>query len=335
MARTLRISKAHGKDFDDIEDVDQLLADINSSSIPEEPPELENHIVGGNEDKPVPIYDVRKATNPPPNSKYVQVRAKGKRNIIIKELDIDIIPPTSEKFKDPDHTGSKVVVIGKPGTGKSNLIRSVAYEKSDIIPVAQVYSGTEDSNHAYANYIPNVYIFNKFSQSNYLEFVKRQKLAKKYLNNPWGLNIWDDITEDERIFNLPIVKGTYKNGRHWKMLHICALQYCLDMRPVIRTNIDGTFLLRETIKRNRQVLFQNYASAIDDYGDFCDIMDTITNDFTSLYIHNRTSSNDADDVLFYYKARNDIPANFKFGCSEIWMANAERYNEMYVDPIEI
>ena len=37
--------------------------------------------------------------------------------LTIKELNVDMIPPVTAKMDDPDHGGSKIVVIGKPGTG--------------------------------------------------------------------------------------------------------------------------------------------------------------------------------------------------------------------------
>lgn len=220
-------------------------------------------------------------------------------------------------------------------TGKSSLIRSLLYEKSEIFPCCQVYSGTEDSNHSYAKFIPSTFIHNKFDEQCYKQFIIRQKTSRKYISNPWCVCVWDDITEDNKIFNTPIVSGTYKNGRHWKMLHLLSLQYALDIKPVIRTNIDGAFLLRETNKRNRKVLYENYASAIDDYSDFCSIFDQVTNDYTSLYIHNRSQSNKFEDCVFWYKARQDIPPNFKFGCREFWQFHDERYNPLYIDPITV
>lgn len=220
-------------------------------------------------------------------------------------------------------------------TGKSRMIKSIMWEKSDFIPIAQVYSGTEDANHSYSSFCPSTFVINGFKVPIYMDFIRRQKIAKQYLDNPWAFCIWDDLCEDERIFNLPIVKGTYKNARHWKLFHILSLQYALDIKPVIRTSIDGSFILRETNKRNRKTLFENFSSAIDDFTDFCTILDVVTNDYTALYIHNRVQSNALDKCVYYYKARDDMPEDFKFGCKEMWMFHDERYNPNYVDPIEV
>ena len=40
-----------------------------------------------------------------------------RRNIRIKELNPDLIPPSTANFKNPSQGGSKIVGIGKPGTG--------------------------------------------------------------------------------------------------------------------------------------------------------------------------------------------------------------------------
>ena len=232
----------------------------------------------------------------------------------ISELNLEQILPNSENFEDRDQGGSKIVVIGKPGTGKTTLITDLLYHKKHIYPTALVVSGTEDSNGHYSKIFPSSFVHSKVSNDIIENFINRQKLAKQTLPNPWSILLLDDCTDDPKIFNDPLYQGIFKNGRHWKMLFILSLQYCMDVKPVIRTNVDGCFILRETNLKNRKSLWENYAGVIPDFAQFCEIMDQITDDYTALYINNTGKSNKIEDCVFYYKA--SFNGMFKFGCNE-------------------
>lgn len=250
----------------------------------------------------------------------------------IKELDLNIINPTTENFNISSQGGSKTVVIGKPGTGKTTLIASLLYSKKHIFPTGIVMSGSEDSNHYYSSIFPKCFVFNSYKEEVVESFVKRQKIAKNNLPNPWGVLLLDDCTDDIKVFNKPLQHALYKKGRHWKMWYILSLQYAMDVKPVIRVNVDGTFILRETSSKIRKIIWENYASIIPDFNDFCTIMDQVTGDYTALYIHNATTSNNIEDCVFYYKA-TPVPDDFKFGSSDFWKFNEERsdpdYKETY------
>ena len=252
------------------------------------------------------------------------------RIVHIKEFDINSIPP----HEVADNSGVKIVVIGKPGTGKSTIIADILASKSHIVPVAQIFSGTEDSNHFFSEKFPGVCVYNKLDLDAIENFITRQKIAKSYLPNPWAFQIIDDCTDDPKILKRPIFQSYYKLGRHWKMIHILSLQYCLDIQPNIRANIDYTFILRESSKRFRKSLWENYASAIDNLDDFCDIMDGITEDYTALVINNRIQSNKLEDCVFWYKAKKDrLPPNWKFGHPSAWQFHLTRFDPNYVDPM--
>lgn len=278
------------------------------------------------------LYDV--------NGDYSNKKKTGKNSkyffpqdgvVNIKELDPHVIRP----FTSEDKTGgSKTVVIGKPKTGKSRLISSLLYIKKHIYPVAHIQSGTEDSNEFYKKMFPDLFIYPKLNIPAIENFIKRQKYAKKHLQNPWSVLLLDDCTDDPKTLKLPIFQGIFKNGRQWDMWHILSLQYSMDVLPVIRTCVDNSFILRESSRRNRKVLWENYASAIPTLDDFNDIMDEITVDFTSLFIDNSIQSNKFEDCVYYYKANLDlIPPDFKFGCRAFWDFHEQRYDKNYIDPV--
>jgi len=215
-------------------------------------------------------------------------------------------------------------------TGKSSIISSILYAKKHLIPAGIIMSGSEDSNGFYSKMFPASFVFNEYDETQLKKFVKRQKLAKQKMNNPWAVVLCDDCTDSTKIFNTKIQQGMYKRGRHWNMLYILSLQYAMDINPAIRTNVDGVFILREPILKNRKSLYENYASVIGDFDIFCQLMDALTTDYCCLYIHNAIQTNRWQDCVFYYKA--DLPPdNFRFGCREFWKHHHDRFDPDHVN----
>jgi hypothetical protein len=253
------------------------------------------------------------------------------RTIYIKEFDMSSMPPHSID----DKHAIKICCVGRPGSGKSTLINSIMIEKS-WIPVAQIFSGTEDSNHFFSERFPGVCIYNKLDMNAIENFVTRQKIAMKYLPNPWAFQILDDVADNPAILRKPIFQAYYKLGRHWKMVHILSLQYSMDVMPQIRNCIDYTFIFKENALRFRKSLYENYASCIDSFEDFCTIMDTVCQDYACLVINNRSQSNRLEDCVFWYKAnREKIPQNYKFCHPSAWAFNASRYDENYSETFDM
>lgn len=233
----------------------------------------------------------------------------------LKELNLDMIRPNSESVK-TNIGGSKITIIGKPGSGKSVLIKALLNSKKHIIPVGTVISGSEDTNKFYSSLFPPLFVHERFNLSIIENVQKRQKFAKENLPNSWAVLVMDDCMDDVKVFNDPIMIGLMKNSRHWNLLSIFANQYVFDFKPVIRTSIDGVFIFREPNNSNRIKLYQNFASIIPSYRLFCQIMDEITTDHTCIYINNQSTSNDWRDCVFYYRA--PLVPDFAFGCDEYW-----------------
>lgn len=248
----------------------------------------------------------------------------------IKELDLDLIQPNTRTYRTPSQGGSKVFIIGKPGQGKSTLIRDILFHKCRIFPTGIVMSGTEDSNSFFGKIFPDLFVYPNYDEGVIKDFIVRQKMALKQTPNPWSILLLDDCADDTRVFRQPTQQALMKNGRHWKMLYILSLQYALDVPPVIRTLVDGTFILRETSRATRKKLWENYASCIDNFEDFCTLMDALTNDYSALYIHNAIQSNSIEDCVFWYKADpSKIPSNFRVGCDEFHAWSEQRRDPTY------
>ena len=50
----------------------------------------------------------------------------------IRELDLNLINPNNLNFSKSDQGGSKIVIIGKPGTGKTTLITRFSTRKEKL-----------------------------------------------------------------------------------------------------------------------------------------------------------------------------------------------------------
>lgn len=213
-------------------------------------------------------------------------------------------------------------------TGKSVLLKSILYAKKHIFPVGMVFSGTEDANKAFSTHFPETFVYESLDIDRLQSFIRRQKIARQHLENPWAALVIDDCTDDPRVLKDKVFGSLLKNGRHYKMLMILSLQYCMDFPKGLRPSIDGVFILREPNLANRKSLYENFGGIIGDFKTFCDYLDQITDDFTALYIHNRSTSNRVEDNVFWYKAVPP-PDEFKFGSKEYWTFHKARFDENF------
>lgn len=220
-------------------------------------------------------------------------------------------------------------------TGKSTLIENIMLYKSHICPIAQIASGTEQENGFYKRISTDTTIFDKFDMKCTENFIKRQKIARQYLPNPWALKIDDDVTDDPTVMKKPLMQGMFKRGRHWNMIYILALQYPMDIPTAIRSCVDYVFILSTNILSDRKRIYENLPfGSLLSFQDFCDILDGITEDHTALVLDNMVESNKIEDRLFYFKADpTKVPKDWKFGSQDAWDCCEERMDPNYTPSI--
>lgn len=240
-------------------------------------------------------------------------------NIQIKRFNPSVIEPNRV-----------LLFIGKRNTGKSTLVKDIMWFNKSI-PIGMIMSPTEESNSFYKSMIPDLFIYNDYDPDAVDKLIKRQRKAvKKGMKNPNAFLLLDDCMYDsKKITKDKNIRYIFMNGRHVKLMLYLTMQYCMDLSPDLRANIDYIFVLRENILANKEKIYKNFFGIFPSFDIFNQVMTKCTENFECLVLDNTSRSNDVEDVVFYYKAV--VRGNFKVGSSEFWQHHKKHYNAHYDD----
>jgi len=98
----------------------------------------------------------------------------------------------------------------------------------------------------------------------------------------------------------------------------------MDMTPMIRTNVDYVFALRDNVRQNRENLYKAFFGVFPTFDSFCQVMDATTENYECLVLDNTSKSNKITDCVFWYKA--PIRRNFRVGGAAFWQYHQRHYN---------
>ena len=106
------------------------------------------------------------------------------------------------------------------------------------------------------------------------------------------------------------------NGRHWRIFFMLTMQYCMDLPPDLRSNIDYIFVLRENIIQNQEKIYKNFFGIFPNFHIFQDVLTSCTEGYDCLVLDNTSRSNKIQDCVFWYRAKHG--RSFKIGSKELW-----------------
>lgn len=225
---------------------------------------------------------------------------------------------------DPSKIGNdKVcVVIGKRGTGKSTLVTDLLYHKRNI-PVGVVMSATEEGNHYYKQFIPDLFIYGDYSKDTIEKVIARQKKLVALNKTDPAFILLDDCMYNKSFMKDTCIRQCFMNGRHWKIFFLMTMQYCMDLSPDLRANVDYVFVLRENVIQNRERLYKAFFGVFPSFDLFNKVMTACTENFECLVLDNTSRSNKLEDCVFYYKA--PIRKGFRIGSDAMWKYHQSHY----------
>jgi len=238
----------------------------------------------------------------------------------LKKFDIKTIP-----------ADSVVLFIGKRNTGKSFLVRDLLYYHQDV-PVGTVISGTESANMSYGKMVPPLFVHDEYTAELLEKVIKRQKIIVSKMNkdveyrnvDPRAFLVLDDCLYDNKWVRDVNIRSCFMNGRHFKLFFLITMQYALGIPPNLRTNVDYVFILRENIFANRKRIYEQYAGMFPTFDIFNQVMDSCTENFECIVIHNGAKSNKLEDQVFWYKAADH--QDFRLCLDSFWEKNDNEYD---------
>jgi hypothetical protein len=145
---------------------------------------------------------------------------------------------------------------------------------------------------------------------------KEMETYRRTTIDPRAFVILDDCLYDQTWTRDKMMRLLFMNGRHWKVMLVITMQYPLGIPPILRTNIDYVFILRENYIANRRRIYENYAGMFPTFESFCQVMDQCTENYECLVINNNVKTNKLQDQVFWYKA--DGHNDFRLGSKEYW-----------------
>jgi len=219
------------------------------------------------------------------------------------------------------------IFIGKRGSGKTTLVTDILWHKRHI-PIGVVMSGTEDGNHYYKQFVPDLFIHGDFSKDTIEKILDRQKRIVSSGKETPAFLLLDDCMYDKSYMKETCIRQCFMNGRHWKLFFMLTMQYCMDLSPDLRANVDYIFVMREPVIKNRQRLYENFFGIFPTFKMFSDVFDACTENYECMVFDNTSKSNKIEDCVFYYKA--PIRKNFRIGSPAMWSYHQKMYNPKYI-----
>lgn len=245
----------------------------------------------------------------------------------------DEIDPNTGK-KRHDLINKVIVVLGPRNSGKSFLIKDIMTLINNI-PICKIVNGTEEMTGHYGSFVPSICISDEYSDEIIRNFVKRQRNIRKkqksdeqYKNTDIrNLLLLDDLAYDKSWTKQKATRFIFMNGRHAGITFIMASQEPMGMPPELRSNIDYVFICNQNNYKDRDKIYDNYVSGFKNKKEFNRILDKCTENYKVVVINKTARSNKMEDIVFWYKAREHH--NFRFGCRELWMYQAQKYDPYY------
>jgi len=276
-----------------------------------------------------------------PVAQIAQTARKGKTSTVNIPIDLDTFNPYTIGYTNGvlDLKKNPVCLfIGRRGVGKTFCMECILWYVR-YLPEAVVFAATEDGNGTWGRHFPDSFILTKFNDTHL------QKVYDRQVERNWDrtiamkrgvpdkdlpplkrmlLILEDQGYQGRSLFEKPIVREILMNGRHFGITLFVTLQYCRDIGPGARDQVDYVFAMLDKKVLNRKKLYDDWFGVFPDFDSYDKCMIQCTSNRGVMVMDNTTLSGQIRDSVFWFRATNH--GDFRFGSPQYWAWHYTHYD---------
>jgi energy-coupling factor transporter ATP-binding protein EcfA2 len=212
-----------------------------------------------------------------------------------------------------------LVIIGANSSGKTTLTKDILNIHKDI-PSGIVICNNKEKY----NYIPPIFIHNKYDRSIIKQYIKRQNLLTENEYDNRSFIILDDCLYSNSYYKDKYFLMLLESSNIYNYLCIINTQYFTKLNEKILNNIYYVFILKDDIEINRQRLYEQFKNKLNiQYSVFVKLLNDYTSNYNLLVLDIKCNSMVIEDKLYWYKA--DIHNKLILCNEESWNYNNSNY----------
>jgi ABC-type phosphate/phosphonate transport system ATPase subunit len=204
-------------------------------------------------------------------------------------------------------TDRTIIIVGKRGTGKSVLMKDLAYQLREHFDGGIACAPNKDMMDLFKEFVPETSIYPDFTPEMVETLIEDQKRLKESGVEKRLFVIADDCMKDKKIFKHPAIAELANNGRHYGISLIICVQHIADMPPNFRMNTDYVFAFADNDPGTREKLFREFFGIFGTKENFKSAFNELTKDRGCIFVDRTLGCASIEDCVCWYKATFNVP----------------------------
>ena len=223
-------------------------------------------------------------------------------------LSIRAFDPASIKREKNGKIARKLAFIGGSGRGKSTALLGIISYLAPEIDMCILMCPTETTRNIFRTRgLPESLIYPSLDLECIAALLAAQRANKERGKIRSILLVMDDCSYDKKSFNDPIIRELMYNQRHLCICSVLSAQFCYDLPPCCRSNLDYIFCTGDSAFSNVKRLHSAYFGVFRTVQDFHRVFSATTQDFSLCVADCTVTSESPSENVFWYRAPVKVP----------------------------